>query len=134
MHNFMAVCTSIAKTINPVVLSVDMISALSSLTANEKQDPCVSFALAFRSAWSLNNYHKMLKLYNNSPKMTGYVIDMFVARERIQALKTMIKAYVYYSWVSVRLSICEPISRGKVWSCDHLRFVAISWESWLTSR
>lgn len=72
-----------------------MISALSGLQKGEKDDTCVSFALAFRSAWSLNNYHRIFKLYKKAPKMTGYVIDMFLKRERITALKIMINGYVY---------------------------------------
>jgi len=74
---------------------LDMISALSSLTPSEKLNPCVSYALAFRSAWSLNNYHQVFKLYKAAPKMTGFVIDMFLTRERIQALKIAVKAYVF---------------------------------------
>ena len=74
---------------------LDMIAALSSLAADEKQDPCVAFALSFRSAWSLKNYHQVLKLYSSAPKMAPYLIDMFIARERIQALKIMVKAYVF---------------------------------------
>lgn len=75
-------------------LLTDMISALSSLSSEEKKDPCISFCLSFRSAYSLNNYHKMFKLYSDPPKMTGYLIDMFAERERIRALKTLVKAYV----------------------------------------
>ncbi|XP_067932114.1 leukocyte receptor cluster member 8-like isoform X2 [Watersipora subatra] len=71
--------------------TIDMISALASLTAEEKLNSCVAFALAFRSAWSLSNYHQMLKLYSKAPKMSGYVIDMFLTRERMKALKIMVK-------------------------------------------
>lgn len=71
-----------------------MISALSKLTDADKADHCVSFALAFRSAWSLNNYHRMFRLYLRAPKMSAYVIDMFCQRERLTAIKTMVKAYV----------------------------------------
>jgi len=86
--------------------SIDMISAMSSLTADEKQDPSIKFALSFRSAYSLNNYYRMFKLYSNPPKMTGYLIDMFLSRERIRALKTMVRSYVYLSlFVSLLLAL-----------------------------
>ena len=90
-------CIDVDERIN-VLYFTDMISALSSLTAEEKKDESIAFALSFRSAYSLNNYHRMFKLYTNPPKMTGYLIDMFLSRERIRALKTMVKAYVYITY------------------------------------
>ena len=90
-------CIDVDERIN-VLYFTDMISALSSLTGEEKQDESIAFALSFRSAYSLNNYHRMFKLYTNPPKMTGYLIDMFLSRERIRALKTMVKAYVYITY------------------------------------
>jgi len=88
-------------------LFLDMISALAALTPSDKEDPCIQFALAFRSAWSLSNYHQMFKLYSHAPKMTGYLIDWFAARERIQALKTIVKGYVSkFSKLQFRRCLC----------------------------
>ena len=82
-----------------------MISALSSLSDVEKADPCVTFALSFRSAWSLNNYHRVFQLYQKAPKMSAYVIDMFCQRERLAGLKIMVKAYVNPSHYYCRLML-----------------------------
>ena len=71
-----------------------MTTALASLTSDQKKDPCIKCAIKLFSAWSLNNYHSFFNLYKAAPKMTSYLIDWFVERERIDALKVMIKVYV----------------------------------------
>jgi hypothetical protein len=65
---------------------------MSELTSEEKCDQCISFALKLRTAWSLQNYHKFFRLYQEAPKMSGFLIDWFVQRERKQALRVFIKA------------------------------------------
>lgn len=72
-----------------------MTTILRSLAPEEKNDECVKHALKIRSAWWLGNFHVFFKLYNNAPKMAGYLIDWFIARERRNALKQMIKSYVF---------------------------------------
>lgn len=71
---------------------LDLTSALAALTAEEKQDECISHSIKLRSAWSQGNYHRFFSLYQSAPKMSGYLIDWFIDRERRLALSTIIKA------------------------------------------
>uniref|UniRef100_A0A1B6EDP6 PCI domain-containing protein n=1 Tax=Clastoptera arizonana TaxID=38151 RepID=A0A1B6EDP6_9HEMI len=75
---------------------MDLTTCLAKLSEEEKHDECISHALKLRSAWWLCNYHNFFQLYRNSPRMSSYVIDWFVARERKLALKIIIKSYVLY--------------------------------------
>ena len=51
----------------------DITSALAELTAEEKEDECVSFSMKLRDAWSLQNYRRFFRLYHSAPKMSGYL-------------------------------------------------------------
>ena len=73
----------------------DLTSALAELSKEEKSDPCISFVLKLRSAWSLQNYRKFFQLYVEAPKMSGYLIDWFIERVRKAALRIIFKAYVF---------------------------------------
>lgn len=71
----------------------DMNDVLSDLTPADKQEPAIKHALAVRSALALGNFHQFFKLYLAVPHMGAYLMDMFVARERLAALAAMCKAY-----------------------------------------
>ncbi|RXG69300.1 Leukocyte receptor cluster member 8-like protein [Armadillidium vulgare] len=73
--------------------TLDITSMLASLTASEKKDPCIAFALKLRAAWSLSNYYQFFKLYRKAPQMTGYLIDWFAKRERERAIKVLTRSY-----------------------------------------
>ena len=66
---------------------------MSELTKEDREDECLQHAAKLRTAWSLSNYHKFFSLYQKAPKMSGYLINWFIDRERKSALKIMIKAY-----------------------------------------
>jgi hypothetical protein len=62
------------------------------LTPVQKNDPAISHALKVRSSMATGNYHRFFKLYLDAPNMGGYLMDKFVERERIAALKAICKA------------------------------------------
>ncbi|XP_013779484.1 leukocyte receptor cluster member 8 homolog isoform X2 [Limulus polyphemus] len=73
--------------------TLELRSVLSCLSAAEKENEVISHALKLMFAWKIGNYHRFFKLYQNAPKMSGYVIDWFAERERKHAIKAMIKSY-----------------------------------------
>ena len=70
----------------------DMNDVISDLTPAEKKAPAIKHALDARSALAMGNYHKFFKLYLQTPFMGAYLMDMFVARERLAALASICKA------------------------------------------
>ena len=72
--------------------TLDLNSCLASLTKDLKKDVLVQHALSVRSALALNNYRSFFKFYLQAPKMGGSLIDLFIARERKEALKRLLKA------------------------------------------
>ncbi|KAI7401669.1 hypothetical protein KC336_g14605 [Hortaea werneckii] len=71
----------------------DMNNMLADLTAADKQMPAVRYALKVRSALASGNYHKFFRLYNDTPYMGGYLLDMIIERERIAAMAAICRAY-----------------------------------------
>ncbi|XP_028395086.1 leukocyte receptor cluster member 8 homolog [Dendronephthya gigantea] len=71
----------------------ELTMTMSALTAEEKDEPFIKHALKMRSAWSLSNYHSFFQLYSSAPNMGGYLLDLFVQRERERAIKMLIKSY-----------------------------------------
>lgn len=72
-----------------------MTTVMASLTPESRKDECIKHALAVRAAWALNNYHSFFQLYQNAPKMSGYLMDWFAERARKSALKAIIMSYVH---------------------------------------
>lgn len=67
---------------------------MAQLTDADKMDVSVSHALQVRQAVSQGHYTKLFRLFNAAPKMGAYLMDHFVARERVAAMVTMTKAYM----------------------------------------
>lgn len=65
---------------------------LADLTTAEKKEKAIKHALDVRSALALGNYHRFFQLYLDTPNMGGYLMDMFVDRERLAALCNICKA------------------------------------------
>ncbi|KAI1316751.1 hypothetical protein EDD11_009489, partial [Mortierella claussenii] len=64
----------------------DIIAVIRSLTAAQKEDSAVKHALQVRTAVGSSNYYSLFTLYQNAPNMSGFLMDQFVDRERIQAM------------------------------------------------
>ena len=65
---------------------------LADLTTAEKKERAIKHALDVRSALALGNYHRFFQLYLDTPNMGGYLMDMFVDRERLAAFCNICKA------------------------------------------
>ncbi|KAK2710568.1 leukocyte receptor cluster member 8 homolog isoform X2 [Artemia franciscana] len=71
----------------------DMVTELSTIRKEEREDPLVDFAIKLRSAWQIGNFVQIFRLYEVAPRFSGYLIEKFLPRERKRALKMIIKAY-----------------------------------------
>uniref|UniRef100_A0A183BP49 SAC3_GANP domain-containing protein n=1 Tax=Globodera pallida TaxID=36090 RepID=A0A183BP49_GLOPA len=73
--------------------TLDVAYLLDELVPDAIADECMGFALMVWDAWSMNNYIKLFRLYSKAPKMTGYVMDMFIDWERTEFLIAVLKAF-----------------------------------------
>lgn len=71
---------------------IEMSDVVANLTPADKKWPAVEHALNVRSALALGNYHRFFRLYLDTPNMGGYLMDMFVGRERLAALANICRA------------------------------------------
>ena len=72
-----------------------MVTELSTIRKEEREDPLVDFAIKLRSAWQIGNFVQIFRLYEVAPRFSGYLIEKFLPRERKRALKMIIKAYAF---------------------------------------
>ncbi|ATZ55684.1 Bcthp3 [Botrytis cinerea B05.10] len=94
---------------------------IADLTKVEKESEAVIHALSVRSALALGNYHKFFRLYLDTPNMGAYLMDMFVARERLAALSKICRTYkpeVKLRFVTEELGF-ESDGDAAQFICDH---------------
>jgi hypothetical protein len=70
----------------------DMNDLLAELTPADKALTAVKHALDVRSSLALGNYHRFFILYLQAPNMGAYLMDMFIQRERFNALANISRA------------------------------------------
>ncbi|KAI7899090.1 SAC3/GANP/Nin1/mts3/eIF-3 p25 family-domain-containing protein [Cokeromyces recurvatus] len=83
-----------------------MLEEMCDIGLNNHAD-CIQHALLVRSCLAKGDYHKFFRLYEDAPNMSGYLMDQFVERIRIDALIVMCKAYkmgLPFSFISKELS------------------------------
>lgn len=71
----------------------DMNDMLAELTLADKRQEWIKHALDVRSSLALGNYHKFFRLYLEAQNMGGYLMDMFIERERLSALANIARGY-----------------------------------------
>ncbi|KDQ61591.1 hypothetical protein JAAARDRAFT_204072 [Jaapia argillacea MUCL 33604] len=64
------------------------------LTPKQRTETAIQHALNVSRALSMGNYHAFFELYLNAPNMGAYIMDHFVARERVKALIVISKCYM----------------------------------------
>jgi len=72
---------------------IELNDVLAELTPTEKETPAVKHALETRAAVASGNYHRLFRLYLDVPNMGGYLMDMFIERERLLALTKITLLY-----------------------------------------
>lgn len=70
----------------------DMMTAIASLSEEDRKHELVRCALAMRSALALRNQHKFFVLYLSAPLTVSYLVDLFIERERKATLKVILTA------------------------------------------
>lgn len=71
----------------------DLLSSMTRLSDEAKNDEAVKHALAVRSAVLLGNYVQFFRLYKTAPNLNTCLMDLFVEKMRFEAAKCMSKSY-----------------------------------------
>ena len=78
-----------------ILLFPDLVQILTEITGDLLSAPAVDHALKLRKAWSFGNYYRFFQLYPSTPHCGRYLVDLFIERQKKNALKKLSKAYVY---------------------------------------
>lgn len=88
---------TLSHTLPSLTVLIDMSSAMLEITPELRGELCVAHALGVWSAWSLGNYHRLFKLYENGHNLSKELMGLFLDRERKKALRIICRAYVTVS-------------------------------------
>ena len=71
---------------------IDLNQVIMEIRQKYKENVYLSHVLKLCAAWQTGNYARLFQLYKESTHLCKFLIDLFVERERKQALKMIIKA------------------------------------------
>lgn len=71
---------------------IDLMKQMEELEVHPEGD-AVEHALAVRASLAQGNYHRFFQLYHTAPNLSGYLMDLFLERERLSTLQKLCKAY-----------------------------------------
>ena len=80
---------------NLLFIPTELQAVIKNLTEDQMKNELISFALQVRKFWSLGNYFALFKSYRQAPAMSALVMNWFLFRERKNALRKILKSYVF---------------------------------------
>ena len=93
-HNSAGLCEAGCCTHHTSLPPPDMSTELKDLTSNLKSHPYVAHAIRLWSSWQLGNYCQFFRLFKSAPGSGRSLLQLFLSRERLSALRSILKAYV----------------------------------------
>lgn len=70
----------------------DLSTLVQKLSPEDKEEECTKHALQMARHWVTGVHARFFQLYLSAPRMSPYLLDMFINRERLKALKVIVKA------------------------------------------
>lgn len=80
-----------------LILFIDLVQILTEITGDLESDIAVKHAIKLMKAWSFGNYYRFFQLYPSTPHYGRHLVDLFMERQKRNALRTLSKAYVYFA-------------------------------------
>ncbi|KAG1337950.1 SAC3 family protein A [Cocos nucifera] len=110
----------------------DLLSSMTRLSNEAKDDEAVKHALAVRSTVLSGNYVQFFRLYKAAPNLNTCLMDLFVEKMRFEAVKCMSKSYrptVPVAYVARVLGFARAVSSEN--SEDKCKDGLVECEEWL---
>ncbi len=73
--------------------SSDLAHIMAGMKTEALEDPAVTHAMNIRKAIQQDNYHRFFVLYQTTPNMGNYILDLMIDTWRVQSLQKIVKAY-----------------------------------------